>query len=63
MSSHPVPNLRLLAPGIILALLSIAFGFLLGGFFGAAIGGTLFSVLRQLIAPPVNSGRSAEHIA
>jgi hypothetical protein len=35
MSSHPVPNLRPLAPGIILALLSIAFGFLLGGSFGA----------------------------
>ncbi|QDT00457.1 hypothetical protein [Adhaeretor mobilis] len=36
MSSHSVPNLRPLAPGIILALLSIAFGFLLGGAFGAA---------------------------
>lgn len=35
MPSHPVPNLRPLAPGIILALLSIAFGFLLGGAFGA----------------------------
>ena len=36
MSSHPVPNLRPLAPGIVLALLSIAFGFALGGSFGAA---------------------------
>ncbi len=36
MSSHPAPNWRPLAPGIILALLSIAFGFLLGGAFGAA---------------------------
>lgn len=35
MPSHPVPNLRPLAPGVILALLSIAFGFLLGGAFGA----------------------------
>ena len=35
MSSHPVSNPRPLAPGIILALLSIAFGFLLGGAFGA----------------------------
>lgn len=35
MSNHPVPNLRPLAPGIILSLLSIAFGFLLGGAFGA----------------------------
>ena len=36
MSNHPAPNLRPLAPGIILALLSIAFGFLLGGSFGVA---------------------------
>ena len=35
MSSHSSPDLRPLAPGIILALLSIAFGFLLGGLFGA----------------------------
>ncbi len=33
---HGASNLRPLAPGIILALLSIAFGFLLGGAFGAA---------------------------
>jgi len=36
MSSQPAANLRPLAPGIILALLSIAFGFLLGGSFGVA---------------------------
>ena len=36
MLIHPVPNLRPLAPGIIMALLSIAFGFLLGGSFGVA---------------------------
>ncbi len=36
MSSHPAVNLRPLAPGVVLALLSIAFGFLLGGAFGAA---------------------------
>ena len=35
MSNDPVPNLSRFAPGIILALLSIAFGFLLGGSFGA----------------------------
>ncbi|MBW2244239.1 MAG: hypothetical protein JRH01_19825 [Deltaproteobacteria bacterium] len=35
MSRHPATDLRPLAPGIILALLSIAFGFLLGGAFGA----------------------------
>ena len=33
---NSAPNLRPLAPGIIMALLSIAFGFLLGGSFGAA---------------------------
>ena len=33
--SHPVPDLRPLAPGFVLALLAIAFGFLLGGSFGA----------------------------
>jgi len=38
MSSHSVANLRPLAPGILLALLSIAFGFLLGGAFGAVEG-------------------------
>jgi len=36
MSSDSVSNLKPLAPGIILALLSIAFGFILGGSFGAA---------------------------
>ena len=36
MSNQPVPNLRPLAPGLVLALLSIAFGFFLGGAFGAA---------------------------
>ena len=36
MSSHPASNVRPLAPGIVLALLSIVFGFLLGGSFGAA---------------------------
>jgi len=36
MSSRPVPDLRPLGPGIVLALLSIAFGFVLGGLFGAA---------------------------
>jgi hypothetical protein len=36
MSNPPAPNLRPLAPGIILALLSIAFGFVLGGSFGVA---------------------------
>lgn len=35
MSSHAASNLRPLAPGIILALLSITFGFSLGGAFGA----------------------------
>ncbi|MCP3984770.1 MAG: hypothetical protein GY723_10300 [bacterium] len=34
--NHPVSDPRPLAPGIILALLSISFGFLLGGAFGAA---------------------------
>lgn len=38
MSIDLAPNLRPLAPGIILALLSIVFGFLLGGSFGAAEG-------------------------
>lgn len=47
MSNHPTPNLRPLAPGIILSLLSIAFGFLLGG--------TLLSALRQLVTPPAIS--------
>ncbi|MBW2294201.1 MAG: hypothetical protein JRG94_18095 [Deltaproteobacteria bacterium] len=36
MSGDSVTNLKPLAPGIILALLSIAFGFILGGSFGAA---------------------------
>ncbi|MCP4908524.1 MAG: hypothetical protein GY910_26415 [bacterium] len=36
MSGHSTADSRLLAPGIILALLSILFGFLLGGSFGAA---------------------------
>jgi hypothetical protein len=35
MSSH-APNLRPVAPGVILALLAIAFGFLMGGAFGIA---------------------------
>jgi len=35
MSNRLAPNLRPLAPGIILALLSIGSGFLLGGLFGA----------------------------
>ena len=35
MPNDPVPNLNRLAPGLILALLSIALGFLLGGAFGA----------------------------
>lgn len=33
--SNPAHNLRPLAPGIVLALLSITFGFVLGGAFGA----------------------------
>jgi hypothetical protein len=36
MSSNSGSNMKPLAPGIILALLSIAFGFILGGSFGAA---------------------------
>jgi hypothetical protein len=36
MTTYSLPNPRRLAPGIILALLSIAFGFVLGGSFGAA---------------------------
>ncbi len=36
MTNDHAPELNRLAPGIILALLSIAFGFLLGGSFGAA---------------------------
>jgi hypothetical protein len=35
MANDPAPNVSRLAPGIILALLSIAFGFVLGGSFGA----------------------------
>ncbi len=35
MSNQSVAQLRPLAPGIVLALLSISFGFLLGGAFGA----------------------------
>lgn len=33
--ASPVPDVRPLAPGIVLALLAIGFGFLLGGAFGA----------------------------
>jgi hypothetical protein len=36
MSSQAAEGLRPLAPGVVMALLSIAFGFLLGGGFGAA---------------------------
>lgn len=36
MSETRAANLRPLAPGLVMALLSIAFGFLLGGAFGAA---------------------------
>jgi len=36
MSNPFAPNLKPLAPGIVLALLSIAFGFVLGGSFGVA---------------------------
>ena len=36
MPTNPVANIRPLAPGIVLSLLSILFGFLLGGSFGAA---------------------------
>ena len=36
MTSQPAPDLIPLAPGAILALFSILFGFLLGGSFGAA---------------------------
>lgn len=35
MSSHLAPHLRPLAPGIVMALLAILFGFILGGLFGA----------------------------
>lgn len=36
MPTQPMTNVRPLAPGILLSLLSIVFGFLLGGAFGAA---------------------------
>ena len=36
MANRTHPGLRAVAPGIVLALLSILFGFMLGGSFGAA---------------------------
>ncbi len=36
MANQTHPGLRAVAPGIVLALLAILFGFMLGGSFGAA---------------------------